>query len=614
MKIFKVYIKSSKYYTSAKNFKNFLKKTGTKFIYFLIPLSFSLIAAIAEGIGTALLLPLVKGILQMDFSFLRETAPLRIIMTHFGDLIYYPNTFVFVVLVTTIFTTLLISIIMKYFSGIAVSYQLRKFSDRLRKFLFERYLSFGKQFFDRNNSGYLQNILIHFTNYITQEIRNLHEAFNCFFSLIIYFVIMWVISPKLALITILLLPISNYSLKWLIHKIKDSSKFYTNSFRKINESIFNTLSCTPLVKIYCTEAQEKEKFYYMSHDLRNLEFSLDKKSLLVVPIQEIIVLMSVMLLLSIMSFMVIKEKAGEISNFLIFFYLLRKSTSSFNFLNIVKIVFANISGPMHEIDKIFNDKDKFFVFEGREEFGGLKNTIEFKNLSFSYTGRGEVLKNITCLIEKGKKTALVGPSGAGKTTFINLILRFYDCPESSIFIDGIDIRKFTLKSLRKHMALVSQDTLLFNDTLRQNIIYGLDRQVEEKELIDVVEKAMLYDYVKKLPSGFETYIGDRGVKLSGGEKQRVTIARALLKGSEILMLDEATSSLDSATEKLIQEAVDNAVKNRTAIIIAHRLSTIKNADKIIVIESGRLVEEGSLNSLLEKKGKFYQYWEAQKFY
>jgi len=210
-------------------------------------------------------------------------------------------------------------------------------------------------------------------------------------------------------------------------------------------------------------------------------------------------------------------------------------------------------------------------------------------------------------------TAIVGPTGSGKTTIVNLLLRFYDCPPDSIFIDGVDIRKFSLKSLRQHMALVSQETLLFNDTLRANIAYGIDN-ISDKQIMDVIEKARLYDFIMKLPQGLNTLIGDRGVQLSGGEKQRVSIARAILKGSEILILDEATSSLDTRTEKLIQEAIEKAAENKTVIAIAHRLSTIKNADKIVVIEDGRIIEKGLMQDLLARKGKFYRYWQEQKFY
>jgi len=267
---------------------------------------------------------------------------------------------------------------------------------------------------------------------------------------------------------------------------------------------------------------------------------------------------------------------------------------------------------MH-LREILSNEDKFFVKGGTKEFKGLKEKIEIKNLTFSYVTGLPILNNASFSIEKGKMTAIVGPTGSGKTTIISLLIRFYEIPKSTIVIDGIDIKDFTLESLRKHMALVSQETLLFNDSLRKNIIYGLKRNVSEKELIEATKKARLYEFIKKLPEGFETTIGDRGVKLSGGEKQRLSIARALLKKVEILMLDEATSSLDSITEKMIQESIDEAVKGRTSIVIAHRLSTIKNADKIVFIENGEVIEQGKIKELLDKKGKFYEHWMQQKF-
>ena len=286
----------------------------------------------------------------------------------------------------------------------------------------------------------------------------------------------------------------------------------------------------------------------------------------------------------------------------------------FNVFNNIKVTLARLKPPLKELAKIFDDKDKFYVIDGSKTFSGLQKGIEFHNLKFSYTPEIPVLKDINFFVEKGKMTAMVGPSGAGKTTLISLLMRFYDCPSGSIVIDGEDIKNFTLKSLREHISLVSQEVFLFNETLRYNMAFGLDREIKEVELIDVATKARIYDFISRLPNRFDTQIGDRGVRLSNGERQRIAIARALLKGSEILILDEATSSLDTKTEKLIQQAIDEAIKGRTAIVIAHRLSTIKSADKIVVIEEGKFIEEGSLTELLNKKGHFYKYWEAQKFY
>ncbi len=263
---------------------------------------------------------------------------------------------------------------------------------------------------------------------------------------------------------------------------------------------------------------------------------------------------------------------------------------------------------------MLTDEDKFIVPHGNIDFQGLKERIQFNRLNFSYYKDRQILFDVSFSVEKGKMVAIVGSTGAGKTTLVNLLLRFYDCPPNAILLDGVDVRDFTIKSLLDQSTYVSQETLLFSDTLKANIIYGLKEVPGEEVIIDALKKSRLYDFVASLPQGLDTYIGDRGVKLSGGEKQRVAIARVILRNAPILILDEATSSLDSKTERLIQEAIDEAVKNKTVVVIAHRLSTVKNADKIVVIENGRFIEEGSLEQLIGKKGKFYEYWEEQKFY
>lgn len=594
--------------------KDFFTKTNTKIIYFIVPAILSFTGAALEGVGIAFLFPLLKGIFYKDFGFVKNLPVIKNLADGIASPLFSSASAIFITLVATVFLTLVLSALLRYLASVAAAYQLRKFSDRLRRLIFNRYLTFGKLFFDRNNIGHLHNILIGFTNHIAGEFKNLHNALNLFFSVIVYVCIMFFVEYRLTLLVLLLLPLLSYGFRWVIQKIKKTSHFYTLSSKKINENIYNILSCIPLVKLYTKEEDEKNKFADMSNNLFQLEFSLDKKYNLLYPIQEIILLISILFLVSAISFIILKEKSSQISNFLIFIYLLRKVSTSFNFLNITKSSIATISGPVSEIIKILDNNGKFFVTGGTRELKDLSKNIEFHKLSFNYSEGKNVLKKLTFSVEKGKTTAIVGPSGAGKTTLISLLLRFYDCAPGSIFVDGSDIREFSLQSLRKHMALVSQDAMLFNDSLRNNITYGMDKNISENELTNAVIKARLYDHIMRLPHKFDTYIGDKGVKLSGGEKQRVTIARALLKNCEILILDEATSSLDSKTEKLIQEAIAEAIKGRTTIVIAHRLSTIKNADKIVVIEGGEFIEEGTLNELLEKKGKFYEYWQEQKFY
>jgi subfamily B ATP-binding cassette protein MsbA len=484
----------------------------------------------------------------------------------------------------------------------------------MRKLIFNRYLSSGKLFFDRSNQGYLSSVLIDSTNIIAYNLSFLKGSLMWLPMLFVYLILMVLISWKLTVFTLIFVPVLYCSIGPVIERIKSASKNYADSREKLSIKAFNTLSCIPLVKSYTYEVEEEKDFARLSDRVEKLEFSLDKKQGLIAPLQEIVVVVAVLCLVLFVSFWVVGDEEAGVSKFLVFLFLLKRSSNSFGSLNSIKAVLASINGQIMEVHKILDDGDKYPVVGGVREFKGLREGIEFNHIVFSYVEGVPVLKGVAFSVGKGEVTAIVGSTGGGKTTLINLLMRFYDCPPSSIMIDGVDIREFTLESLMARMALVSQDTLLFNDTIRNNIKYGLNREVTDEGLAEVVRQARLYDFIMRLPGGFNTYIGDKGVKLSGGEKQRLSIARALLKNAEILILDEATSSLDSKTEKLIQEAIDEVIKDKTAIVIAHRLSTIKNADRIVVIEDGGVVEEGSLKELLGRRGIFRQYWEEQKFY
>ena len=240
----------------------------------------------------------------------------------------------------------------------------------------------------------------------------------------------------------------------------------------------------------------------------------------------------------------------------------------------------------------------------------LKQGIDLMSVDFGYDGKHLVLQNITLSIERGKMTALVGGTGAGKTPLADLIPRFYDVTDGIISLDGVDIRRLDINSLRSKIAVVSQDTFIFNDSVWNNIAYGT-MGATEAEIKQAAHLANAIDFIQEMPEGFDSILGDRGVCLSGGQRQRIAIARALLKNPEILILDEATSALDSMTEKLIQESLEKLAMGRTVIAIAHRLSTIAKADKVVGLEHGRIMEQGSYQELLKLRGKLWQYHKTQ---
>jgi ATP-binding cassette, subfamily B, bacterial MsbA len=269
-----------------------------------------------------------------------------------------------------------------------------------------------------------------------------------------------------------------------------------------------------------------------------------------------------------------------------------------------------LQGSTDNIKELLRTDNKKYFQNGRTEFFGLKRSIDLVAVDFGYEASNPVLQDITLTIERGQTTALVGASGAGKTTLADLIPRFYDPTQGQVLIDGVDLREFEINSLRRKMAVVSQDTFIFNTSVRNNIAYGT-QEANEQAILQAARLANALEFIQKMPEGFETQLGDRGVRLSGGQRQRIAIARALLRHPEILILDEATSALDSVSERLIQESLEKLSVGRTVVAIAHRLSTIAQADKVVVLEQGRIVEQGKYQELLEQRGKLWKYHKMQ---
>ncbi|MDD5174458.1 MAG: ABC transporter ATP-binding protein [Candidatus Omnitrophota bacterium] len=609
-------LKRHKAYSNYVIMSKFFGIMGVKPIHIILPVFLSFIAASFDGISLGLLVPLVKGVVSNNFYFIKEAAGLKYIVKFFPGVLLNtdsPNKNAFLFLIGLVLLFVVLKNALNYITSVLSAYWHGRFGRNIYLYVFERFLTFGKMFFDRTSEGYLIMIM-NYSEYTMKVLRTFENSVNQIFTLAIYFTVMLMISWKLTIVTLIVFPILHYLLKAIVSRLYSIAQLTNASMIALQRNVFNILSCIPLVKVYSKEDEMKANFRNINEELRKLNLRSDKVGDLINPIQEIVVTLALLFMLAIVALLFAEGKPAEISVFVVFFYAAKRALPMFNIFNIIKTDFAQAKPPLRELYKVFDDTDKFVVAQGPETFKELQSGIELKGLNFSYVKGRRVLNDVNLYMEKGKVTALVGPSGAGKTTIVNLIVRFYDCPPGSIMVDNIDIRNFTLKSLRREMALVSQEALLLNDTLRNNITFGLDRKITDEELIDVSKKARLYDFILQLPAGFDTEVGDRGVKLSGGEKQRVAIARALLKKSEILILDEATSSLDTKTEQLIQAAIDEAIKGKTTIVIAHRLSTVKHADKIIVIEDGRIAEQGSLNELLKKEGRFYRYWEDQKFF
>ncbi|HLD25481.1 MAG TPA: ABC transporter ATP-binding protein [Candidatus Andersenbacteria bacterium] len=602
-----------RWFTTLKELRELLRRIQVHPVYFVVPVALSLLAAALDGVGLSLLIPLLRGVVALDFGFVREVVILRDVLPRLPQLAENSNVSIFAWLILIIFTAALLKNICKYGSAVSAAYVGRIATHNLRRLVFARYLSFGKLFFDKHSLGYLNQVLMVYTEQVAHPITQGYQLVQTIFSLAVYLVIMLAVSWKLTLLVLILIPLMNYSLRTLILKIRSASQSLAQSVNDFTKQAFNILSSIPLVKAYTNETAEEKRFAGFSEQVSRLEFAMNRGKQLIAPAQESMTLVAVLLVIVAMAWLTVRGRVEATAGWLVYFYVVMNAANTYGGVNRFWGIMAEVAGPLGEVQKMLTDDEKFLIRDGAQEFRGLARAIEFRELSFVYPSGREVLHDVSFRIPAGEMTALVGPTGAGKSTLINLLLRFYDTPPGQLLFDDVDIREFTVRSLRSHVALVSQDTQLFNDTLRHNIIYGL-RDVSPERLQDVVRAARLEDFIGSLPQGLETEIGDHGVQLSGGEKQRVSIARALLKQADILLLDEATSALDAKTERLVQEAITEALRGKTSLVIAHRLSTIQHADKIVVLEEGRVVEHGTLEELLQAKGAFYEQWQAQKFY
>lgn len=393
--------------------------------------------------------------------------------------------------------------------------------------------------------------------------------------------------------------------QWRVQFRRDMNSADNSVSTKMIDSLLNFET----VKYFNNENHE---FNRLDVSLKKYELAANKSrhSLSLLNIAQIIVIMSGITIMLVMTAFGIRSNDISIGGFVVINAYMLQLYQPLNFLG---SVYREIQQSLVDMENMFNLLDeKSKVKDSLKQLKiNSKTEIKFSNISFGYDERRTVIKDISFEVPNGKKVAIVGPTGAGKSTISRLLFRFYDPTNGSIYINDENINSISQHSLRKIIGVVPQDTVLFNDTIHYNISYG-DPKASEDDIINAAKNADIHNFVISLPDGYETIVGERGLKLSGGEKQRVAIARTFLKNPKILFFDEATSALDSTTEKEIQKNLENISQNKTTLIIAHRLSTAAYADNIIVLDKGSIIEQGSHNYLLDLKGKYFEMWEKQK--
>jgi len=413
---------------------------------------------------------------------------------------------------------------------------------------------------------------------------------------------------KLALIAIVVFPLTIYPISLFGRKMRKVTTSTQISMGTLSSLLQETISGTRIVKAFCMEKYESERFGAENERLFKLNMKIVSVNAISSPLMDFLGGLGIAAVISYGGYNVVQGNStpGTFFSFIAALLMLYEPVKRLT--NINNTINQGIAGA----DRIFSIIDRIPDIEdkpGAIILPPITRGIEIENATFCYETT-PVLKNINLSIKAGEVVAFVGMSGGGKTSLVNLIPRFYDVAAGRVLIDGHDIRDVTLQSLRGQIAIVTQQTILFNDTVKNNIAYG-DIQRTEEEIYDAARAANAHEFISRLPKGYESNIGELGTKLSGGEKQRISIARALLKNAPILILDEATSSLDTEAEIEVQGALDNLMKGRTTLVIAHRLSTIRNADRIIALVNGKIVEEGSHEALMAKKGEYYRLYNLQ---
>lgn len=476
----------------------------------------------------------------------------------------------------------------------------------LRKQLFDKILALPLAYFSEERKGDLMSRSTSDVQEIEWSILNVLEAvFREPLIMIGALAIMFMISVPLSLFVFILIIFTGVVIGGIGKTLRKPSGLAQSKLGELVSIIEEALSGLRIIKGFNAEAYQREKFATENNQYRWTLTKLLWRRDLASPLSEFLGITTVAVLLWYGSKQVFSETnsldAGTFISFIYAFYMVIDPAKSFSkaFYNIQKGIAA-----LTRVEAVLDAKNEIVDPVNPLPFRVFEDKIEYKSVQFAYkSSEGPVLQNIDLTIEKGKSLALVGSSGAGKSTLVDLLPRFYDVKEGQILIDGQDIRNFKLKDLRHHMGIVSQEAILFNDTIYNNIVFGLEG-ISPAEVENAARIANAHEFIMAAEQGYQTMIGDRGNKLSGGQRQRLTIARAILKNPPILILDEATSALDSESEKLVQEALLYLMKERTSIVIAHRLSTIQHADKIIVMKNGLIIEQGNHEQLLEQKGEY----------
>ena len=609
-------------------------KTYFRLLGFAKPLSrytipyffFAALHALFNTFNYAMIIPILNAMFNTDGGFvftpIYELPAISLDAAGFNSVLCYLYTFC----IGTDFSTVyflallggvtvamnLLSNLFRYAAAMTVETLRVNTVRRMRDEMFSRVIDMNVGYFSEQRKGDIMSKITQDVMVVQFCITNtLQVAFRDPFLIIGYLTLMIGISWQLSLFAVLFLPIVGVIIGSIVKRLRHPAKRGQERMGDMVSILDESLSGIKIVKGYNASNFILRKFYELNNEYSRLVISMARRQQLASPMSEFLGITAVAVILVFGGTLVSQGIVGG-AGFIAFIAAFSQITRPVRaFIDQFSSINQGVAAG-ERLFEVLDSKNEINDAPDAKEFEGLKESIEMRNVHFSYDGARDVISDVSLTIRKGETIALVGASGGGKSTLSELIPRFYDVTAGDILFDGVSVKEYQQESLRKKMSIVAQETVLFNDTIEGNILMGRPDATHD-EVVAASKVANAHNFIEESPMGYSTNIGDRGTKLSGGQRQRISIARAVLKNPEILILDEATSALDTESEKLVQEALTNLLKGRTSIVIAHRLSTIYNADRIYVIDQGRIAEQGTHQELLAKGGIYAHLIEMQSF-
>ncbi|HEY9666964.1 MAG TPA: ABC transporter ATP-binding protein [Coleofasciculaceae cyanobacterium] len=569
-------------------------------VVFAIIIGFS--SALFNGVSTTLIVPLVLGFLGKEDITLSGGPP--IIQKIFSLFDRGEGNYSLIIMVIVVFLAIVLKNIAVYLNSIVSANLSRQLVKDIRKEGIRLLLEVDLDFYSKIKIGDIINLIGEEVSRAAISIRMAINVFTTAATILIFGCILISLSWKLTLATIGLLIIVAGLNQFLIIRAKNFGQILSEKSRSYTAALLEILTGIRLIKTIGNEENEYKVIEQLIDERERADERSQANYDIIGPINEVAGTLAILAIVFLGKAFFGQQIESLLTVLLIYLYVLFRLLPIVSQLNAQRSRFANAAPSTLIVANFLRRDDKPFMVNGQSQYTKLERGINIENVSFTYPNHDDlVLNKVNLWVPKGTTLALVGASGAGKSTLVDLLPRFYDPTEGRIAIDGKDLKEFDIRSLRQAMGIVSQDTFLFNHSLRYNIAYGL-KDVTEEEVIAAAKRANAYEFIAQLPEGFDTVIGDRGILLSGGQRQRIAIARALLRNPDILILDEATSALDTVSERLVQQAIEELCRDRTTIVIAHRLSTVQKADQIAVLDKGHVVEIGTHEELL-KQGGYY---------